>query len=236
MRWSYYLIRFGGQPHALPHSSFSSFLLLPFISLFAGCLSWHCRVEPKVGDRIPGMKYDTLTPKDVEPYLNGRFWEDLKVGDEIAFPTEPDGSAPTAESLVGLTFCFQKGPDEKMEGACISFDANTKMHMVSLGGRTHELPLGTLPDEVKSKFTFEGSDAYFASADPEMMMGLCTIGELGVCSRCRRLGPFFGVTVCLQFEASRTLLHSSFSLPSVHPSFITLLFPFVPLPQGISPS
>jgi hypothetical protein len=32
------------------------------------------------------------------------------------------------------------------------------------------------------------------------------------------------------------LLHSSFSPPSIHPSFITLLSPSVPLPQGISPS
>ena len=43
-------------------------------------------MEPKVGDRIPGMQYDTLMPKDIEPYLNGRSWENLKVGDEIAFP------------------------------------------------------------------------------------------------------------------------------------------------------
>jgi hypothetical protein len=174
-----YLIRFGGQPHTLPHSSFSSISLLPlpFNSLFAGCLSWHCREEPKVGDRIPEMKYDTLMPTDIEPYLNGRSWEDLKVGDEIAFP-EPN-SGPTGESLVGLTFCFQQGPDEKMEGAFISFDANTKMHLVSLGGRTEKLPLRTLPDEIKSKITFEGSDAYFFSAAD---LGLCTIGELVVCS------------------------------------------------------
>ena len=55
-----------------------------------GCLSWHCHVEPKVGDRILGKNYDSLMPEDIEPYLNGRSWEDLKVGDEIAFPdTEP---------------------------------------------------------------------------------------------------------------------------------------------------
>ena len=42
------------------------------------------------------MTYDTLMPQGgswkrrVEPYLNGRSWKDLKVGDEIAFP-EPSG-------------------------------------------------------------------------------------------------------------------------------------------------
>ena len=157
-------------------------------------------MEPKVGDRIPGMKYDTLMPQDIEPYLNGRSWEDLKVGDEIAFP-EPD-SGPTGESLVGLTLCFQQGPDEpKMEGVFISFDANTKMHMVSLGKETAEFELGKLPDETKSMFTFEGSDAYFdAYFDAEMMQGLCTIGELGVCSS---VGVWV-VSSVLLFEASRT--------------------------------
>ena len=47
-------------------------------------------MEPKVGNRIPGMTYDTLMPEDIEPYLNGRSWKDLKVGDEFAFP-EPSG-------------------------------------------------------------------------------------------------------------------------------------------------
>ena len=32
------------------------------------------------------MKYDFLVPKDIEPYLGSRSWEELKVGDEIAFP------------------------------------------------------------------------------------------------------------------------------------------------------
>ena len=31
------------------------------------------------------MKYDTLMPKDIELYLNGRSWEDLKLGDELDF-------------------------------------------------------------------------------------------------------------------------------------------------------
>ena len=49
-------------------------------------------MEPKVGDRIPGRKYDTLMPGDIERYLNGRSCEDLKVGDEIALPVKkPNG-------------------------------------------------------------------------------------------------------------------------------------------------
>ena len=120
------------------------------------------------------MKYDTLMPEDIEPYLNGRSWEDLKVGDEIAFP-ESD-SAPAGEGLVGLTFNVGEG-DEKQEGTFTSFDTNTGMHTLSIDGRTQELSLQELPDEVKSSFTFEGSDAYFASG---ILLGLCIIGELGV--------------------------------------------------------
>ena len=55
--------------------------------LFIGCLGLLCSVEPKEGEekdgeekgreekeggRIKGMNYDTLMPKDIEPYLNGR--------------------------------------------------------------------------------------------------------------------------------------------------------------------
>ena len=120
------------------------------------------------------MKYDTLILEDIEPYLNGRSYEDLKVGDEIAFP-EP-GSAPTGESLVGITCYMQRGPNEKMEMTCKSFDAKTGMHTFE-GGPPGAVNLRELPDDVKSMFTFEGSDAYFASGQ---MLGLCTIGELGV--------------------------------------------------------
>ena len=132
-------------------------------------------MEPKVGDRIPGMKYDTLMPKDIEPYLNGRSWEDLKVGDEIAFP-EPD-SGPTGESLVGLTFYIQQGPDEKVEMTCTSFNAETGMHAIEGAPQPIDLRryVREMPDQKKSMLTFEGSDAYFAE-----MLGLCTIGELDV--------------------------------------------------------
>jgi hypothetical protein len=145
------------------------------------------------------MKYDTLMPKDIEPYLNGRSWEDLKVGDEIAFP-EPD-SGPTAESLVGLTFYIQQGPDEMVEMrdytghacgpgqgvhhvfemTCTSFNAETGMHAIEGADSGAPQPIDLrryvreLPDQEKSMITFEGSDAYFAE-----MLGLCTIGELDV--------------------------------------------------------
>ena len=174
-------------------------------------------MEPKVGDRIPGLKYDILMPKDIEPYLNGRSWEDLKVGDEIAFP-EPDGSAPTGESLVGLTLTYELYGYEE-ESTFTSFDAKTGMHTIEGGApgeRVKPVNLRELPDEVKSKFTFEGSDAYFASADPEMMLGLCTIGELGVCSLCRSVGVLSSV-LHLRPAAPSSFLTFSFSLL---PSFI----------------
>ena len=116
------------------------------------------------------MKYDTLMPKDIEPYLNGRSWKDLKVGDEIAFP-ESVGSPPTGESLVGLNWTTGE-----QKGTFTSFDAKTGMHEVkSRNYPPDPTNLRQLPDEVKSKMTFEGSDAYFATD----MLGLCTIGELG---------------------------------------------------------
>ena len=174
-----YLIRFGGQ-HVL-RSSFYFILLfcpwLPFISLFAGCLTWHCRVEPKVGDRIPGMKYDTLMPEDIKPYLNnGRSWKDLKVGDEIAFP-EPDGSAPTAESLVGLSFTYEDEYQDEEESMFKSFDAKTGMHAFEDGDAGHTVINLQNGSAQFKKIKFEGSDAYFASG---LMLGLCTIGELVV--------------------------------------------------------
>jgi hypothetical protein len=160
------------------------------------------------------MKYDTLMPKDIEPYLNGRSWEDLKVGDEIAFP-EPD-SGPTGEILVGLTFYLQqdeKVPDEKVEMTCTSFDAKTGMHTIE-GGPPPGLPplnLRELPDEAKNMITFEGSDAYFATD----LLGLCTIGELGVCSSVGGCA----LSSVLQFEA---ISRSTSLIPHL------LLSPFLP--------
>jgi len=152
------------------------------------------------------MKYDTLMPEDIEQYLNGRSWEDLKIGDEIAFP-ESDGG-PTGESLVGLTFCVQEGSDEKVEMTCKSFDAKTGMHTLE-GGPPDPINLRELPDEVKSKFTFEGSDAYFASST---LLGLCTIGELGVCS---------SVGVCALSSVLQFLRPAA-----VRPSFLIFSFSF----------
>ena len=164
-----FFLRFSRTRFLIPHFSSFYFHLACLYYLFTGCLSWHCRVEPKAKDRIPGMKYDTLMPEDIEPYLNGRSWEDLKVGDEIAFP-ESDGSAPTGESLVGLNWTLG---EEK--GTFATFDAKTGMHTLE-GGPPDPINLRDLPDDIKSKLSFEGSDTYFASD----LLGLCTIGELGV--------------------------------------------------------
>ena len=127
------------------------------------------------------MQYDTLMPKDIEPYLNGRSWEDLKVGDEIAFP-EPDGSAPTGESLVGLTLTYENYRGEQ-ESTFTSFDAKTGMHTFEdergdpVSIHLQDLPARFYDDQGFMTIKFEGSDAYFASG---LMLGLCTIGELGV--------------------------------------------------------
>ena len=133
-------------------------------------------MEPKAGDRIPGKKYDTLLPEDIEPYLNGRSWKDVKVGDEIAFP-ESDGSAPTGESLVGLSFTYEDEYEDEQESMFISFDAKTGMHTFKDDEDDSEsINLRNCSAQFK-KIKFEGSDAYFASG---LMLGLCTIGELGV--------------------------------------------------------
>jgi hypothetical protein len=118
------------------------------------------------------MQYDTLMPEDIKPYLNGRSWEDLKVGDEIAFP-EPDGSAPTGESLVGLTLTYEIYRGEQ-ESTFTSFDAKTGMHTFE---DERGDPVSIHLQDLSARFTtikFEGSDAYFASG---LMLGLCTIGE-----------------------------------------------------------
>ena len=101
------------------------------------------------------MKYDILMPEDIEPYLNGRSWEDLKVGDEIAFP-EPDGSAPTGESLVGLTCTYGLYGviyADEQESTFTSFDAKTGMHTFEdrittmVGGEPVSIHLHDLPGE-----------------------------------------------------------------------------------------
>ena len=119
------------------------------------------------------MKYDTLMPEDIEPYLDGRSWKDLNVGDEIAFP-EPDGSTPTGESLVGITLTYENWKGEQ-ESTFTSFDAKTGMHTFEDDdGDPVSIHLQDLPARFK-RIKFEGSDAYFASG---LMLGMCTIGAL----------------------------------------------------------
>ena len=110
--------------------------LCPFIH--TGCLTWHCRVEPKVGDRIPGRKYDSLMPKDIEPYLNGRSWEDLKIGDEIDFDScTGEQKLPNCPGEHGLTpFLTTKIPTNYHEGyRCDACDGRVKSGLVMHGCR-----------------------------------------------------------------------------------------------------
>ena len=131
------------------------------------------------------MKYDTLMPKDIEPYLGGRAWKDLKVGDEIAFP-ELDGSTITPESLVGRRITVKTeswGGTLENEGTIESFDPSTGKHEVAFDNGYKEsydfrVQVRNPVTFEGYSFSFEGSDAYFA-ADVRML-GLCAIGELGV--------------------------------------------------------
>jgi hypothetical protein len=97
------------------------------------------------------------------------------VGDEIAFP-EPDGSAPTAESLVGLSFTYEDKYEDEQESMFKSFDAKTGMHAFKDNART-TVSINLHGSAQFKKIKFEGSDAYFASG---LMLGLCIIGEFGV--------------------------------------------------------
>ena len=161
-----------------PHSSLYPFPLFYNFRLFplsAGCLSWHYRVEPKVGDRIPGMKYDTLMPEDIEPYLNGRSWEDLKVGDEIAFP-EPDDTI-TPESLVGRRIKVRWTKKTVHEGTIEGFDASTGKHQVAYDeegkkGGPYDLKSDKKRKTYADRFVFEGAEAYFDGR------GVCIIRKL----------------------------------------------------------
>jgi hypothetical protein len=84
------------------------------------------------------MKYDTIMPEDIEPYINGRSWEDLKVGDEIVFPELDDTLTP--ESLVGRRVTATA--KRKDEGTIKSFDESTGKHEVDwddFGKRSFDL-------------------------------------------------------------------------------------------------
>jgi hypothetical protein len=124
-------------------------------SYLSGCLSSHyCRVEPKASDRMPGMKYDTLMPEDIEPYLNGRSWKDLKVGDEIAFPEQDDSLTP--ESLVGRGITV----NEEHQGNIDSFDPSTGKHEVVFDDGDKE-SYDFKDEENAGAFEIEEAEAYF---------------------------------------------------------------------------
>ena len=75
------------------------------------------------------MKYDILMPEDIKPYLNGRSWKDLKVGDEIAFPELDDTLTP--ESLVGRRIKVRWNKKKAYDGTIEGFDASTGKHQVT---------------------------------------------------------------------------------------------------------
>ena len=121
------------------------------------------------------MKYDTLMPKDIEPYLNGRSYEDLKVGDEIAFPELDDTLTP--ESVVGrrIKVRWSKRKNDAYNGTIESFDASTGKHQVTYDDGDKE-SYDFKGDEKKKlytdRFVFEGAEAYFDGR------GACIIRKL----------------------------------------------------------
>ena len=109
------------------------------------------------------MKYDTLMPKDIEPYLNGRSWKDLKVGDEIAFP-EPDDTI-TPESLVGLRVVALGSDNNVYKGIFGSFDSSTGEHEVVFDNgqkQSWDIKGDKVRGMYPEPFVFEGADAYYA--------------------------------------------------------------------------
>ena len=120
------------------------------------------------------MKYDTLMPEEIEPYLNGRSWKDLKVGDEIAFP-EPDDTI-TPESLVGRRIAVRPNKKSVYEGTIGGFDASTGKHQVVYDKEGKKDFSFHFKSDKKRKmyadrFVFEGAEAYFEGR------GACIIGE-----------------------------------------------------------
>ena len=110
------------------------------------------------------MKYDTLMPEDIEPYLGGRSWEDLKVGDEIAFPELDDTLTP--ESLVGRRITLNK----EEEGTIRSFDQSTGEHEVAFEDEKESFDLKDRTQGLN--FAIEGAEAYTEGR------GVCIIREL----------------------------------------------------------
>jgi hypothetical protein len=108
------------------------------------------------------MKYDTLMPEDIKLYLNSRSWEDLKMGDEIAFP-EPDDTF-TPESLVGLRMAAT-ARDGVFKGTFDSFDPSTGEHTFTFDNgakQSWNIKGDKVQKTYPEPFVFEGAEAYFA--------------------------------------------------------------------------
>ena len=107
------------------------------------------------------MKYDTLMPEDIKLYLNSRSWEDLKMGDEIAFP-EPDDTF-TPESLVGLRMAAT-ARDGVFKGTFDSFDSGSGEHTFTFDNgveQSFDIKGGEVRKIYPEPFVFEGADSYF---------------------------------------------------------------------------
>ena len=105
-------------------------------------------------------------PEVIEPYLGGRSWKDLKVGDEIAFPELDDTLTP--ESLVGRRVTF----DGEDEGTIESFDPSTGKHEVAFDDGGDKDSFDFKDEEVAEGLVVEGAEAYFDGR------GVCIIRKL----------------------------------------------------------
>ena len=112
------------------------------------------------------MKYDTLMPEHIEPHLNGRSWEDLKVGDEIAFPEKDDTITP--ESLVNRRII-----DNEYEGTIESFDPSTGKHEVAFDDGEKD-SYDFKDEEDAEGVVIEGAEGYIGG------QGVCIIRELHI--------------------------------------------------------
>jgi hypothetical protein len=160
------------------------------------------------------MKYDTLMPEYIEPYLNGRSWEDLNVGDEIAFPEKDDTITP--ESLVNRRITLRR----EYEGTIESFDPSTGKHEVAFDDGDKE-SYDFREDFKDKEVVIEGAEGYIGGP------GVCIIRELNMLSLTPGHSPgsssptvlwYLGTGEC---AASRT----RFVIP---PFILSPLFAFLP--------
>ena len=113
-------------------------------------------------------------PKDIEPFLNGRSYKDLKAGDEIAFP-----ELIVPESLVGRRFAAVDSDGNKFEAIIDGFDPSTREHAVVFDNgvtgswdiKGPSIKKDIFNKGVTGSLVFEGADAYFDGR------GVCTIRE-----------------------------------------------------------